>query len=136
MGKGEIEMINNKYIKLLMEDNNIIEGEEFNVKTKYDILSDYNPHKIIDNQLTNKNNSIDEYTLAKLFTKRYTIEKLPFVPKENEIFWYINSAIECGYDWRYVYNTEGKRLLSRGVTPYRTKTEVEKEVERLGWEYD
>ena len=126
-------MINNKYIKLLMEDNNIVEGEAFEVVHEDGELNNYSPHKIINNELINKYNDSAEYTLSRLFSGFYSIEKLPFVPKDGEVFWYVKPSYADGYNYEYGNSTIAERLLPRGVTPYRTEAEVKAKVKELGW---
>ncbi len=126
-------MINNKYIKLLMENNDIVEGEKFEVILEDGRMDNDNPYVFENDMLYDKYNNEYEEGLGDLFLGNFKIEKLPFVPKGNEGFWFIYLYVKEGYDFDYADSEDGKMLLSRGVTPYRTKAEVIAKVKELGW---
>lgn len=122
-----------KYTESFMQDHNLEEGEEFNVRLNNGKLDRYDPYHFANGELFDIDDDERETMLGNLITENYTVEKLPFAPRGNEKFFYVDPIESRGYDYGFTNNDDTEMFLSRGVIPYRTEKEVIAKVKELGW---
>lgn len=120
-----------------MEQNNLVEGEEFNVIDSEGCAIAHNPYKFHKGLLLDE----DEYVAGKtiignIVYNTYIIVKLPFEPKVGDYYYIIDYTAHEGYSYyrrnsrvTTIYNN----LVSRDVKLYKTEAEVIKIVKKLGW---
>ena len=114
----------NKYVKLFMEDNNLEVNERFElytIKTQYEHNIHY--HFVENGDLYTDTNACPKDIFYYLLNGVYGIIKLPWKPKINERYYFLDKHRGIGYEW---YNNQDsiidKRIIKYGVI---TKTEEE-----------
>ena len=113
----------NKYVKLFMEDNDLVVGEEFKVYKNDELFSHYPFHFNVDGKLINDDNDERKILLVQLFTGELRVVKLPFKPKLNEDYYSVDKHNGIGYEW--FHNTDSitdNRIIKYGII---AKTEEE-----------
>ena len=96
-------------------------GEEFNIKNSDRDYLQYSPYKFTEEGLVDKDGHCSpSWIISNLIKGKYTIEKIPFVPKVGEYYWTYRDII-CRYIWdNTIFHKERKIL---GIV-FRTEQEA------------
>ena len=80
-------------------------GEEFNIILDHGGYSTHNPFKFTETDLVNNDGDNLNNYISNLMIGYYTIEKIPFVPKINDIYWtYTDYGGNEPYIGKYIWN--------------------------------
>ena len=80
-------------------------GEEFNIILDHGGYSIHNPFKFTETDLVNNDGDNLNNYISNLMIGYYTIEKIPFVPKINDIYWtYTDYGGNEPYIGKYIWN--------------------------------
>lgn len=131
-------MTKQERLKIVREMFKLEVNEEFNIIYKGEEMLDIAFH-FTKNDLIDCDGDSANSKIGWLITGVYTIEKLPQKPKVGDDVWVIDPLSKKGYDHTDNYTVYGMDILytdfldSRGVKHFKTKEEVIKEIEKLGW---
>lgn len=125
-----------KYIQQFLEDNDLQAGEKFyilgedgealNGKSNY--YFKINPEGTLDILKCDSDRTCQDFVLLRLLTEKYKVKKIPFHPKNEEIFYFVNVLGEIQgvtFDERCILHY----LLCKLGKCYKTEKEAEKHVE-------
>ena len=100
-------------------------GEEFNIILDHGGYSTHNPFKFTETDLVNNDGDNLNNYISNLMIGYYTIEKIPFVPKINDIYWTYSDGVNAPVIERFLWcnNCYDKERKLLGIV-FRTEQEA------------